>query len=151
MSDLCRRTLLKGAVAGCGVGLLSACGGGTDTSAAPAQPPAPASAGAGSTPPAGGLRLSLTAVADIPVGGAVTASAPDGTKLLISQPTAGEVLAFTAVCPHEGCAPAPDGERFSCPCHGSQFGLDGSLQQGPAATGLTSYAVRIMDGQVLPA
>ncbi len=37
------------------------------------------------------------------------------------------VVAFSAECPHLGCAVnlAPDGQRFLCPCHTSSFDLDG--------------------------
>jgi Rieske Fe-S protein len=148
MTHLCRRALLKGAAATCGAGLLSACGGAEAPSTAP-PPRAPAPSGAGSA--AGGLRASLTSLSDVPVGGAVEVSAPDGTKVLVAQPKEGEAVAFNAVCPHEGCAVSPDDDHFSCPCHGSQFELDGSLRRGPAERGLTPFPVQVMDGRVLPA
>lgn len=145
MTDLCRRTLLTGAAATCGTGLLAACGGGTEQAAAPS---AATSSAASSAP---GLRVTLGQLADIPVGGAISVSAPGGAKVLLTQPTAGEVKAFSAVCPHEGCSAAPEGDHLACPCHGSEFALDGSLRRGPARTGLTAYAVRVFDGQILPA
>ncbi|MCW2679400.1 MAG: Rieske (2Fe-2S) iron-sulfur domain protein [Frankiales bacterium] len=95
--------------------------------------------------------MTLGQLSDIPVGGAVSVSAPGGGKVLLTQPKAGEVTGFSAVCPHEGCAVAVDDDRFACPCHGSQFELDGSLRRGPARAGLTSYPVQVVDGQVLPA
>ena len=39
-------------------------------------------------------------------------------------------------CPHQGCQVKKDGDKYVCPCHNSQFKLDGSLIQGPATTGL---------------
>ena len=148
MTGLCRRTLLKGAAATCGTGLLAACGGGSEQVSTPA---APAPAGSAAAPAPGGLRVSLGQLSDIPVGGAISVKAPDGATVLLTQPEEGEVKAFSAVCPHEGCSAAPDGDHFSCPCHGSEFELDGSLRQGPAREGLSSYAVRVVDDQVLPA
>lgn len=145
MAALCRRALLKGAAATCGTGLVAACGDGSDTAAAPPADAAPAAPGGA------GSRVTLGQLSDIPVGGAVSVKAPDGSPVLLTQPVAGKVKAFSAVCPHQGCSAAPDGDRFSCPCHGSQFELDGSLRQGPARQGLSSYAVRVVDGQVLPA
>ena len=139
-----RRTVLKGAAAACGAGLLSACGGGDETSQE-AVPPVTAS-GSGDGPPA-----SLAQVEDVPVGGAISASAPDGTKVLLTRPSDGDVQAFSAVCPHEGCTVAPDDDQLACPCHGSQFELNGDLKRGPARTGLTRFPVRVVDGQVLPA
>ena len=148
--DLCRRTLLKGAAATCGTGLLAACAGGpSPQGAAPAAPaPEPAASGAA---PGGGLRASLGQVSDIPVGGAISVEAPDGGAVLLTRPEEGEVVAFSAVCPHEGCTVGVDDDGFSCPCHGSEFERDGSLREGPAREGLASYAVQVVDGQVLPA
>jgi cytochrome b6-f complex iron-sulfur subunit len=147
MTEPCRRTVLKGVALSCGASVLAACGGGTGSQGAA---PAPA----GSAAPAGGgdgLRASLGRLADVPVGGAVEATAPDGSKVLLTQPSAGEVVAFSAVCPHEGCSVLPDTGQLTCPCHGSQFSLSGEVTRGPAQSDLQPFAVRVMDGQVLPA
>ena len=147
MSACDRRTLLRGAAATCGAALLGGCGdGGAD---APSGAAAPASTRV--PPGGGGLRASLATVSDIPVGGAVEATAPDGTKVLVTQPSTGEVVAFSAVCPHEGCSVLPDTGQLTCPCHGSQFSLSGEVTRGPAQSDLQPFAVRVMDGQVLPA
>ncbi|MEY9929066.1 glycine/D-amino acid oxidase-like deaminating enzyme/nitrite reductase/ring-hydroxylating ferredoxin subunit [Catenulispora sp. GP43] len=41
----------------------------------------------------------------------------------------------SALCPHRGCTVGfNDAEKtWECPCHGSRFGTDGALLQGPAA------------------
>ena len=150
MSDPCRRTVLKRVAVTCGAGVLAACGGGSSGSTAAAPPSA---ASGGSTPPGGGggLRASLARLSDIPVGGAAEATAPDGSKVLLAQPSAGEVVGLRAVCPHEGCSVSLDGEQLTCPCHGSQFSLTGEVTRGPAQSDLQPFAVRVMDGQVLPA
>ncbi len=137
MTSVCRRTVLKGAAATCGAGVLAACGG---------DDPAPASSGGGD-----GVRAALVRLDEVPVGEAVEATDPDGEKVLVSRISETEVVAFSAVCPHQGCTVAPDGEQLACPCHGSQFELDGSLKRGPAEKGLTPYDVEVVDGQVLPA
>ena len=150
MSDPCRRTVLKGVALTCGGGLLAACGGGggaTPDAAGPA-----ASAGGTGAPPGGGSsRASLGKLSDIPVGGAVEARTPDGTRVLLMQPSEGEVVALNASCPHEGCFVLPDGQQLTCPCHGSQFTLSGEVTRGPAESDLQPFPVRVMDGQVLPA
>lgn len=138
MTELCRRSVLKGAAATCGLGLLAACGdGGADGRADDGGDPA-------------GLRVSLADLSEIPVGGAVSATAPDGKKVLITQPRQGEAVAFSAVCTHQGCTVEPDGGQLSCPCHGSQFELSGEVKRGPAAAPLRPYDVRVVDGRVLP-
>jgi cytochrome b6-f complex iron-sulfur subunit len=147
MSELCRRTVLKGAAATCGAGLLTACGGGAQEAVSP-----PTSTGGAASPGGGGgLRVSLVRLSEVPVGGAVSTGAPDGTKVLVTRPSEDEAVAFSAVCPHEGCTVAPDGEQLTCPCHGSQFELSGEVKRGPAQRGLTPFPVRVVDGQVLPA
>ena len=54
---------------------------------------------------------------------------PVGSVWLIRQPAGSnpEVVAFSAECPHLGCAVgvAGDGKSFLCPCHNSNFTFDG--------------------------
>lgn len=88
----------------------------------------------------------LAAVADIPVGGGRIF--PD-QKVVVTQPAAGEVLAFSAICTHQGCtvAAVQDG-TINCPCHGSRFNLDGTVANGPAARPLESRAVTVENGEI---
>jgi menaquinol-cytochrome c reductase iron-sulfur subunit len=57
---------------------------------------------------------------------------PLGSVWLIRQPagTNPEVIAFTAECPHLGCAinVTADGKSFLCPCHTSAFDFEGRPQ-----------------------
>ncbi|MFO0908526.1 MAG: Rieske 2Fe-2S domain-containing protein [Isosphaeraceae bacterium] len=57
---------------------------------------------------------------------------PIGTVWLVRQPEGAKppVIAFTAECPHLGCAivQAPDAKSFICPCHRSIFDLKGKPQ-----------------------
>src|SRR6516162_2002533 len=57
---------------------------------------------------------------------------PDGSVWLIRQPagTKPEVIAYTAECPHLGCAInlAANGKGFLCPCHTSAFDFQGQPQ-----------------------
>jgi cytochrome b6-f complex iron-sulfur subunit len=55
----------------------------------------------------------------------------------------GELTALLAACTHQGCQPEPLGERLVCPCHGSEFALDGRVLQGPAERPLTRYPVSV--------
>ncbi len=51
----------------------------------------------------------------------------------------GKLRALAITCPHLGCSYAyDDGKRhFVCPCHGSEFALDGALLHGPATSPLS--------------
>ena len=45
------------------------------------------------------------------------------------------------LCTHEGCPVNPPvGSRINCPCHGSQYDLDGKVLRGPAQLSLSRYA-----------
>ncbi|MGI8646964.1 MAG: FAD-dependent oxidoreductase [Acidimicrobiales bacterium] len=59
---------------------------------------------------------------------------PRGSKCAVYRDTAGEIHAVSATCTHLGCTVAfNDLERtWDCPCHGSRFGVDGSVLHGPA-------------------
>ncbi len=53
----------------------------------------------------------------------------------------GGIYAMTAICTHQGCTVGQGGGAFACPCHGSQFNLDGIATQGPATAPLNHFAV----------
>lgn len=52
------------------------------------------------------------------------------------------------LCPHQGCPVQKRAEDLWCPCHGSRFGADGRLQQGPAHRDLVWFEVRLRAGQL---
>ena len=47
--------------------------------------------------------------------------------------------AVKTICTHKGCDVDLSGDKFVCPCHGSEFMLDGKLTSGPAKSNLKSY------------
>lgn len=124
-----RRTAIQAAGAGAAAIGLAGCGSST---------PAASSAPAGGTPAAGGALKS----ADVPVGGGVI----DKTaKVVVTQPTAGDFKAFSAVCPHQGClvTSVSDG-AIRCPCHGSAFDMaTGEVTSGPATSALPGKQVSV--------
>ncbi|MDQ2866615.1 MAG: ubiquinol-cytochrome c reductase iron-sulfur subunit [Candidatus Eremiobacteraeota bacterium] len=58
------------------------------------------------------------------------------------------MVIFSPICPHLGCRFAWDdaGNKFACPCHGSQFTLDGEHIAGPAPRGLDPLPLREQKG-----
>lgn len=128
-----RREVLAGAGLLAGAGVLAACGVG--------------SSGDGRGP--GGQSTGpLAAVANIPVGGAVSAMF-DGAPILLTQAKAGTIVGLSAICTHQGCTVLPQGGRLLCPCHGSIYGLDGSNVSGPAPSPLPPVPVHVVGGEVL--
>jgi Rieske Fe-S protein len=72
-----------------------------------------------------------------------------GQNLFVVHDAAG-FWAVSAVCPHLGCIVAPMSGGFSCPCHGSRFGADGKVVQGPAPSPLSWFEMSLApDGQLV--
>ncbi len=143
-----RRSVLSGgALAVGGAVLLAGCGGSSTTATAPAgaaatTPAAPTSASVEDSAP-------LAQLADIPVGSAVAATM-GGKAVVVAQPTAGNAVAFSAICTHKGCTVAPAGAKLNCPCHGSVYdAMTGKVLSGPAPRALTPVPVTVKDGAVV--
>jgi menaquinol-cytochrome c reductase iron-sulfur subunit len=62
----------------------------------------------------------------------------------------GEVRALDTTCPHTGCAVewSAGESRFRCPCHRSEFDVDGRRVGGPAPRGLDAQEVEVVAGRV---
>lgn len=158
-SDFTRRTVLTlGSVGAVGSALaLAGCAADAPdatTTATPSPPPtvktdAPA---APTTPPdAPALGEDIAALADVPVGGSIDATI-NGEPALISQPTAGQVVAFSAICTHQQCVVAAAGNEFHCPCHGSMYdATTGDVVQGPALEALPSIPVAVSGDRIVAA
>jgi menaquinol-cytochrome c reductase iron-sulfur subunit len=61
-----------------------------------------------------------------------------------------DVVAWSVVCPHLGCAIDRDatGSGFNCPCHDSAFDADGKRLTGPSPRGMDTLASKVEDGFV---
>lgn len=132
MTDgITRRNALAGAaVLGAGVPLLAACGSEADT-----------------TPQVSAGEI-VGPAEDVPVGGG---RIYDEQKLVVTQPVEGEFHGFSSICPHQGCPVTRVGaETIDCTCHGSKFSVtDGSVQIGPASSGLTPVDLTVTDGEIV--
>lgn len=146
MTETTRRTVIAGAAGLSATVALAACGedtADTDTGDVAEQPADQATTTA---PPNG--AAALAALADIPVnGGKIFAE----QKVVVTQPTAGEVKAFSTTCTHQGCAVSKvENGLIVCPCHDSKFKIsDGSPTGGPATKPLQSKSVKVEGGQIV--
>jgi Rieske Fe-S protein len=61
-----------------------------------------------------------------------------GEDVAAYRDSAGQLHALSPVCTHMGCVVSWNaGERsWDCPCHGSRFGIDGVVLNGPAVKDL---------------
>lgn len=131
-------------------------GGGSSQSSSASAPSSSSAGGASSSGSAGSSSSSasgaggnaLAQVSDIPVGGGKILA---DKQIVLTQPTAGDIKAFSAVCTHQGCTVASiDNSLITCPCHGSQYKItDGSVVAGPAPRPLAPQRVKVENGQVM--
>lgn len=144
MAEVTRRQVVAvGALGAAGV-VLAGCSSGDDqatTDATAAASPAGSPATAGEV---------LVTTAEVPVEGGVIVDAGQ-TKVVVTQPTSGDFVGLSAVCPHQNClVNQVTDQKIICPCHGSEFSItDGAVLQGPATTGLSPVAVSVNGDQVV--
>jgi len=48
-------------------------------------------------------------------------------------------IASLLECTHRGCELNVGGGIYTCPCHGSEFSVEGTVLEGPAATNLKTF------------
>lgn len=95
-----------------------------------------------------GSQITVGVVDDFPAG-SVT-HVPNGRFYLVRLADGG-FLALYQRCTHLGCNVPWDqsAQRFVCPCHSSQFTMDGELENPPAPRPLDLFPVAIEAGSVI--
>lgn len=74
---------------------------------------------------------------------------PPGRSVAVFKDADG-VYAISTVCTHLGCIVKTEPTLFRCPCHGSEYDLDGKVTRGPAPKALPWLAVSVTgDGVVV--
>lgn len=141
-----RRAVLQGAgLAAVTVGAAAACG--SDDSDSTAGSTASSSSSTSASAGSGG-GTELASVSDVPVGGGMILK---DQKLVLTQPTAGEIKAFSSRCTHQGCAVGAVKDGFIvCPCHGSRFAIaDGApTPESPAKKPLDTTQVKVSGDKI---
>jgi Rieske Fe-S protein len=147
------RATRRGVLAGVGLaglaGAITACGaGGSGGSAAAAAGPASAPAGGGASASSGGSAAgALATTSEIPVGGGMIFPAK---LVVVTQPTAGDFKAFSAICTHMGCTVSTiTNGTIDCPCHGSQYSIkNGAVVGGPAPSPLPAKQIKVTGSSI---
>jgi cytochrome b6-f complex iron-sulfur subunit len=117
------------------------------------QPPT-----AGTTPPAGGAVSSGgfkevgTATELKEKGQLLNKTDTKNPVLVVQNPdAAGQLVAVNPTCNHKGCFVEwkANQKQFSCPCHDSDFAVDGRLLKGPATQALSTYEAKIEGDKIV--
>lgn len=72
-------------------------------------------------------------------------------QVIVSR-TDGELTLFSARCTHLGCRVNQwDGKRFICPCHGSEYDINGKVLKSPASDDLRrlDYSMDSHSGEII--
>lgn len=69
----------------------------------------------------------------------------NGDTIMVIRLSTSEVVALSAICTHAGCSMNfnSGAGTLDCPCHGSRFGENGQVIQGPARQPLKVYQASI--------
>ncbi len=129
MDSFTRRRFLEGSAAVLGVAIVGC---------------APKEASAPSTSAGADGSIVLTGLGALEAGKAVPFKFPNGEPGLAFKTAAGQSGAVSAKCTHQGCAVAWSGNEknpLNCPCHNSNFALDGKVLSGPAKAPLKHYSL----------
>ena len=138
-----RRAVIVGAGLGALATAAAACSSGDEPATAESTSSAAASPSSSTSAAPGTGALAKTA--DVPVGSGVIVD-----DVVITQPTTGVFKGFSPVCPHAGCNvnKIADG-KIICPCHNSEFNLDGTVARGPAKKPLEAKAVTVQGDSIV--
>ena len=67
-------------------------------------------------------------------------------NIIVARTSSGVYVALTSICSHQQYNPISfdsAANRFHCPNHGSNFGIDGSVINGPATSSLKKYNTQL--------
>ena len=133
-----------------GVGLIASS---LPVALAACQTESSSASGTASSSAAAGDFAAIGTVAELDAAGVLANDAFNGANVAVVRDPAApdQVFAVDAQCTHAGCTVAWNGDRslFICPCHGAQYGSDGTVQAGPAQEALPRYEAKIENDQVL--
>ncbi len=128
---------------------IAACNSTETTSEAPEAESATAPKKIDETPRADGFAA-LGTVADLDANGYLGKKGfIAGPVIVIRDPAnADSIIALNSMCTHQGCGVEWKDNLLACPCHGSKFNTDGSVNTGPATQPLAPYEA-IIDGDLV--
>ncbi|GAA4097309.1 Rieske (2Fe-2S) protein [Nocardioides kongjuensis] len=108
------------------------------------------SGGSSSTKTKVSAGTELATTSEVPVGGGIILA---DQKVVITQPTAGQYDAFSAVCTHQGLlVTSVDNGTIHCANHGSSYSATtGAVEGGPAPSALAKVEIKVEGDKILAA
>ena len=72
-------------------------------------------------------------------------------ELIFIRSSEKEIKVLDSVCTHKHCTVGYDPEKklVVCPCHGSTFGLDGEVLEGPAEKPLKAFEAELDEDRIV--
>jgi len=98
----------------------------------------------------GTITLAIDASSPLATVGGAALVQYSNSALLVARMAQDTFAAVTAICTHQSCTiTGYNNQVYSCPCHGSRFGTDGRVIQGPASSPLRSYQTQFANNQLI--
>jgi len=95
------------------------------------------------------ITLTIDAASPLATVGNAALVQGSGRSVLVARTAQDTFVAVTAICTHQSCTITGfSNQVYTCPCHGSQFGVNGNLVRGPAATSLRSFQTQFANDQL---
>ncbi len=71
--------------------------------------------------------------------------------LVVSSSQRENLIAVDPTCTHKGCIVKwkSESQKFTCPCHKAEFGVDGKVQKGSADKPLKAFTAKIEGDSVV--
>ena len=98
-------------------------------------------------------RRAIARVSEVRRGTAMEFEDSGGNPAVLVHLRSGNFVAYSAVCPHQGCVVAYKNGQLACPCHGSIFdpANNARVVMGPAQRPLLKIPVEVRGGDVVRA
>lgn len=96
--------------------------------------------------PEGVIKYKITGRLKNPGDGELLELVKTDSKILLIKKQGNTFTALNPVCTHRGCELIKRKDFLECPCHGSEFDLNGKVLKGPADDPLLSFAAEF-DGK----
>lgn len=81
----------------------------------------------------------IVKIAENPGLSTVGGSCPVTDDIMLIRMDESRFIAVSTICRHKGCTVELEGDKFVCPCHGSEYTREGKVTQGPSKANLKTF------------